>query len=157
MRAHRSSLVAAALVAAGLVVTAPASYAVEDAECDQATLDETFSTVRDHEASGEMDLDQAHDWLAQRGEGLGAGVVVAVDTAKGCGTRVLVRHADSLSIYCNLADVTVAVGDRVPMGGRLARIAAPVPGGRAHLHFEVQAAGVHVDPLTRLTRSSSGS
>jgi membrane-anchored mycosin MYCP len=78
MRAHRSSLVAAALVAGGLAVATPPAYAVEDAECDQASLDETFSTVRDSEAFGEMDVDQAHDWLARRGEGLGAGVVVAV-------------------------------------------------------------------------------
>ncbi|MBJ7359588.1 S8 family serine peptidase [Nocardioides sp.] len=71
-------LVAVALVAGGLVATAPAAHAVDDAECDQTTLDETFATTRDSGPLAEMDVDRAHDWLARRGQGLGAGVVVAV-------------------------------------------------------------------------------
>jgi membrane-anchored mycosin MYCP len=74
----RRSVLAAALMAGGLVATAPAAHAVEDAECDQATLDDTFATSRDSGALAEMDIDRAHDWLARRGEGPGAGVVVAV-------------------------------------------------------------------------------
>jgi membrane-anchored mycosin MYCP len=72
------SVLAAAFAAAGLVATAPAAGAVDDAECGQATVDDTFATSRDSGTLVEMDLDRAHDWLARRGEGLGAGVVVAV-------------------------------------------------------------------------------
>jgi membrane-anchored mycosin MYCP len=74
----RCSLLATALVAAALVAAPPAAQGVEDAECEQATLDGTFSTSRDSDALVEMDVGRAHDWLARRGEGLGAGVVVAV-------------------------------------------------------------------------------
>jgi murein DD-endopeptidase MepM/ murein hydrolase activator NlpD len=79
-----------------------------------------------------------------------AGVVVTVDTVKGCGPRLRLRHGDVTSIYCNLADVRVTVGQQVSAGAELAKIAAPAPGGRAHLHFELQRAGEHVDPLTLL-------
>ena len=72
------ALLASALVAGAVVATGPAAYAVEDAECDQGSLDETFSTSRDSGPVPEMDLDRAHDWLARRGETPGAGVVVAV-------------------------------------------------------------------------------
>lgn len=78
-------LLAAALVGGGLVSLGPpgpaaagAVAAVEDAECDQSTLDETFSTERDSTALAEMDLDRAHAWLARHGEKPGKGVVVAV-------------------------------------------------------------------------------
>src|SRR5688500_11498130 len=86
-----------------------------------------------------------------------AGLVVTVDTAKGCGRRVLVQHANILSIYCNLADVAVAEGEKVAAGAPLARIAAAAPGTRTHLHFELQSAGRHIDPLTQLPRKASGS
>jgi murein DD-endopeptidase MepM/ murein hydrolase activator NlpD len=85
-----------------------------------------------------------------------AGVVLTVDTTKGCGRRVLVRHADMLSIYCNLTDVSVAEGDNVAAGAPLARIAAPAPKTRAHLHFELQSEGANIDPLSRLPRKSAG-
>jgi len=74
----RRSVLAAAFAAGSLVATAPAAQAVEDAECEQATPDDAFATSRDSGALAEMDLDRAHDWLGHRGEGLGAGVVVAV-------------------------------------------------------------------------------
>ena len=69
----------AALVLVGLLGTAgPAAGAVEDAQCQDATVSDTFSTARDNRALAEMDLADAHDWLARHGEGLGTDVVVAV-------------------------------------------------------------------------------
>lgn len=79
-----------------------------------------------------------------------AGVVVTVDTTKGCGQRLRLQHGDVMSIYCNLAGVQVKQGQQVAAGAELAKIAEPAPGGRAHLHFELQQAGEHVDPLTLL-------
>ncbi|GAB3245694.1 S8 family peptidase [Nocardioides dilutus] len=72
------AFLAAALVAGGLVVTTSAAHAVEDAECEQGTLEDTFSTGRESAALAELDVDRAHEWLSRRGEGLGEGVVVAV-------------------------------------------------------------------------------
>lgn len=74
----RSSVVAAALAAGGLAATTQAAHAVDDAECQVATIEDTFATTLDNGALVEMDLDRAHDWLARQGEGLGEGVVVAV-------------------------------------------------------------------------------
>lgn len=76
MRAR--ALLAAAVLAGGLATTPSAAHAVEDAECEQGTLEDAFSTPRDSAPLAEMDVDRAHDWLNRRGEGLGEGVVVAV-------------------------------------------------------------------------------
>ena len=84
-----------------------------------------------------------------------AGVVVGVGVVKGCGTRVQVRHGSVLSTYCNVADVSVAAGQKVAAGATLAKIAAAAPGGRAHLHFEVQVDGKHLDPLALLPKAAS--
>ena len=73
-----------------------------------------------------------------------------MDTTKGCGQRLRLQHGDVTSIYCNLAGVQVKQGQQVAAGAELAKIAEPAPGGRAHLHFELQQAGEHVDPLTLL-------
>ena len=79
-----------------------------------------------------------------------AGTVITADTMKGCGQRLRLQHDGVTSIYCNLADVQVKRGQQVSAGAALAKIAEPAPGGRAHLHFELQQAGEHVDPLTLL-------
>jgi murein DD-endopeptidase MepM/ murein hydrolase activator NlpD len=84
-----------------------------------------------------------------------AGVVVSVGTVKGCGVRVQVRHGDLLATYCNLDRIAVTEGQQIAAGAELARIATAAPGGKPHLHFEVQADGKHVDPMTLLPKAAS--
>ena len=83
------------------------------------------------------------------------GVVVSVGTVKGCGSRVQVRHGDLLATYCNLDRIAVTEGQKVAAGAELARVAAAAPGGKAHLHFEVQSDGKHIDPMTLLPKAAS--
>ena len=68
----------AGLVTAGVLVTSGPAAAVDDAECTASTVEDAYTTTQESRALSEMDLDRAHDWLTRRGEGPGAGVVVAV-------------------------------------------------------------------------------
>jgi murein DD-endopeptidase MepM/ murein hydrolase activator NlpD len=86
-----------------------------------------------------------------------AGVIEAQATDKTGNRYLRVRHAgaDSTSLYFNLADVRVSVGDIVNAGTPLAVVAIAPAGRKAHLHFEVVLGGAKVDPLAHLPRTSS--
>jgi murein DD-endopeptidase MepM/ murein hydrolase activator NlpD len=83
------------------------------------------------------------------------GVVAARDTSRHCGEHLSIRHADgSSTLYCNLADITVALGDAVKTGSSLGRIAAAPEGRKSHLHFELKLGDEKVDPLEHLPRTT---
>lgn len=68
-----------------------------------------------------------------------AGKVSAIFKQPGFNTIVMVRHGSYLSIYANLAGLSVKVGDAVKAGQRIGSIYAdPDDGNRAILHFELR-------------------
>jgi septal ring factor EnvC (AmiA/AmiB activator) len=55
----------------------------------------------------------------------------------GCGAEVLLS---------GVAALTIAAGDHVDRGGPIGKVAAPMPGGRPTVYFEVRRNGAPVDP-----------
>ena len=82
-----------------------------------------------------------------------AGTVLARETTKHCGQQLRIRHANgAISLYCNLVEIRVAVGDSVARGLVMAAVAPAAKGGKPHLHFELKIGGEKVDPLMHLPR-----
>lgn len=73
-----ASMSAALAVTGGLVAVSPAAQAIEDAECPSTSLDDPYDSAQESRPLAEMDVEKAHNYLTRRGEGLGAGVVIAV-------------------------------------------------------------------------------
>jgi murein DD-endopeptidase MepM/ murein hydrolase activator NlpD len=75
------------------------------------------------------------------------GAVTFAGPMHGYGLTVVVDHGDGLATrYAHLSEITVAVGDVVREGQRLARSGATGRVTGAHLHFEVLSDGQPVDP-----------
>jgi murein DD-endopeptidase MepM/ murein hydrolase activator NlpD len=87
----------------------------------------------------------------------GAGEVVGVEAEGASGFRLRIAHGDSLvTVYANLKNCQVAVGDHVQAGQGIARVGSGFEGSEGHLHFEVYEGGKAVPPedfVRRLTRS----
>lgn len=84
------------------------------------------------------------------------GIVLEVRERKGCGLSVRVRHdANMQSLYCNLAELRVRVGDRVTHGQPLAELADLGPNMQSHLHLEIEIGGHKVDPAEWVSVSES--
>ena len=80
------------------------------------------------------------------------GTVAFADTFSGFGKLVIVDHGgQSFSVYGNLADISVAKGDRIEGGRPVGTVGASVLGA-AGLHFELRVDGRAVDPLQWLRR-----
>jgi len=61
---------------------------------------------------------------------------------------LVVRHPDNvLTVYANIADITVKKGDRVKRGQKIATVRAGEP---AFLHFQIREGTTSVDPLPYL-------
>jgi murein DD-endopeptidase MepM/ murein hydrolase activator NlpD len=74
-----------------------------------------------------------------------AGSVLRVTRETNGITLVLLRHEGNIvTVYANIADVTVAQGDSVRRGQQIARIA---PGDRPFLRFDVRRGVDAVDPM----------
>ena len=75
------------------------------------------------------------------------GTLLEARERKGCGLSLRLEHADNMrSLYCNLADLRVRVGDKVTEGQPLAELADLGPDLRSHLHLEIEIDGRKVDP-----------
>jgi murein DD-endopeptidase MepM/ murein hydrolase activator NlpD len=79
----------------------------------------------------------------------GAGRVVFSGDERGYGTTVIVEHADGVRTrYAHLSAALVQKGDAVAAGAVLGRAGQSGRATGPHLHFEVIANGVRVDPAT---------
>jgi murein DD-endopeptidase MepM/ murein hydrolase activator NlpD len=79
----------------------------------------------------------------------GAGRVVSSGDERGYGTTVVVEHADGVRTrYAHLSAALVEKGDAVAAGQVLGRAGQSGRATGPHLHFEVIANGVRVDPAT---------
>ncbi len=84
-----------------------------------------------------------------------AGVVESVAEAGSYGLRVTIRHSAALvTWYCHLSDASVARGDQVAPGQRIATMGDSGNVTATHLHFEVRVNGVAVDPLPYFTTTA---
>lgn len=80
-----------------------------------------------------------------------AGEVIESGKRKGCNTFVRLQHANQMrTLYCNLANVRVELGESVAHDHTLGAVAVPSTGSQAHLHFELEIAGKKVDPTQYL-------
>lgn len=65
------------------------------------------------------------------------GTVVRIFFYQGLNNNVMVRHGNYLTVYSNLADVSVKKGDKVKLGQRLGALPAGNDDSEHVLHFEV--------------------
>lgn len=77
-----------------------------------------------------------------------AGVVAAITEDTKGNPIIVVKHADNLlTVYSNVAEVTVSTGDTVRRGQKIAKIGST---GVAAMHFEVRDGFDSVDPMKYL-------
>ncbi len=77
-----------------------------------------------------------------------SGSVISVSKKTDGASFVIVRHADNVNtVYLNVADIGVAVGDPVSRGQQIGRVA---PGDVGFLHFEVRKGLDSTDPMDYL-------
>ena len=82
------------------------------------------------------------------------GEVKAVVNMPGTGQFVLIRHGEFLTIYSNLKDVYVKVGDRVKTKQNIGAILSDDEDSKTVLHFELWKGQVKLDPESWLARSN---
>jgi murein DD-endopeptidase MepM/ murein hydrolase activator NlpD len=77
-----------------------------------------------------------------------SGSVISVSKKTDGASFVIVRHPDNLNtVYLNVADIGVAVGDSIGQGQQIGRVA---PGDVGFLHFEVRKGLDSADPMLYL-------
>ena len=82
----------------------------------------------------------------------GAGTVVMARFRIITGLTVVIEHLPAVySLYYHLSRLNVAVGERVEPGTALGTVGSTGLATGPHLHWEVRAAGVAVDPDVLVT------
>lgn len=82
-----------------------------------------------------------------------SGVVSRVFVVPGYGTALILRHGNYLTVYANLASLSVGQGARVKTGQTLGAIAtAPDGSGSRLLHFQLWHERTKLDPLSWVRR-----
>ena len=82
-----------------------------------------------------------------------SGVVSRVFVVPGYGTALILRHGNYLTVYANLASLSVGQGARVKTGQALGSIAtAPDGSGSRLLHFQLWHERTKLDPLSWVRR-----
>lgn len=74
------------------------------------------------------------------------GTVSRVITIPGANFAVIVRHGEYLSVYSNLAQVSVKNGDRVSVRQEIGSVATDNRDGKTHLHFEIWKGNEKLNP-----------
>ncbi|MFH1563059.1 MAG: peptidoglycan DD-metalloendopeptidase family protein [Nitrospirota bacterium] len=91
------------------------------------------------------------DIIAPKGETVTSvkeGNVVFANWFKGYGMLVMVDHGNGLySLYANLSNILVSVGEKVSKGTSIGKAGNPVADEEYNLHFEIRVHGEPVDPL----------
>jgi murein DD-endopeptidase MepM/ murein hydrolase activator NlpD len=106
---------------------------------------------RVHPIYGDVRVHTGIDFRAATGtpvRAAGAGTIVFAGWRGGYGNCVIIDHGHSLAtLYGHLSSIGVNVGQRVARGQVIARAGSTGLSTGPHLHFEVRANGVPVDPL----------
>ncbi len=91
------------------------------------------------------------DIIAPKGETVTSvkeGNVVFASWFKGYGMLVIIDHGNGLySLYANLSNILVSVGEKVSKGTPIGKAGNPVEGEEYNLHFEIRVHGESVNPL----------
>jgi septal ring factor EnvC (AmiA/AmiB activator) len=82
------------------------------------------------------------------------GEVKAVVNMPGSGQFILIRHGEFLTIYSNLKDVYVKVGDKVKTKDNIGSIVLDDEDSKTVLHFEIWKGQLKLDPETGLCRNN---
>jgi len=82
------------------------------------------------------------------------GEVKAVVNMPGSGQFILIRHGEFLTIYSNLKDVYVKVGDKVKTKDNIGSIIFDDEDSKTVLHFELWKGQIKLDPETWLFRNN---
>lgn len=84
------------------------------------------------------------------------GTVFLVESMRGYGLVTVLDHGDGLAtVYAHQQEVAVEVGRSVAVGDVIGGAGSTGVSTGPHLHFEVRAAGVAVDPWPLLARSGA--
>ena len=75
------------------------------------------------------------------------GRVASVMQYPGCGNIVIVRHGDFYSVYSNMGQLAVKVGDDLAAGQRIGTIFTDPETGSATLHFELRRGSQKLNPM----------
>ncbi len=74
------------------------------------------------------------------------GIVSAVVSIPGAHKAVIMRHGEFLSVYSNLEDVTVKMGDKVTVKQELGVVVTSREDGKTVLHFEIWKGATKLNP-----------
>jgi murein DD-endopeptidase MepM/ murein hydrolase activator NlpD len=106
---------------------------------------------RVHPVYGDMRMHTGIDFQASMGtpvRAAGAGTIVSAGWRGGYGNCIIIDHGNSLAtLYGHLSAINVNVGDRVSKGQFIGRAGSTGMSTGPHLHFEVRANGVPVNPM----------
>jgi murein DD-endopeptidase MepM/ murein hydrolase activator NlpD len=109
---------------------------------------------RVHPVYGDVRMHTGIDFRASTGtpvRAAGAGKVVYAGWRGGYGNTVIIDHGNSLAtLYGHLSSISVGVGQTVSRGQVIARAGSTGLSTGPHLHFEVRANGVPVNPMAYL-------
>ncbi len=75
------------------------------------------------------------------------GKVTGVVNIPGANKAVIIRHGEYLTVYSNLADVSVKTGDKVKVKQEIGTIATDTEESKTELHFEVWYGKTLTDPI----------
>ena len=109
---------------------------------------------RVHPVYGDVRTHTGIDFRAATGTAVraaGAGKVVFAGAKGGYGNTVIIDHGNSLAtLYAHNSTLTVGVGQSVAKGQTVSRAGSTGLSTGPHLHFEVRANGVPVNPMAYL-------
>ncbi|MDB4655377.1 M23 family metallopeptidase, partial [Flavobacteriales bacterium] len=74
------------------------------------------------------------------------GTVSAVVSIPGAHKAIIVRHGEFLSVYANLEDVLVKMGDKLTVKQELGTVVTSRDDGKTVLHFEIWKGATKLNP-----------
>lgn len=94
-----------------------------------------------------IDIASPYGWVEQPVTPFLRGTVTGVNNGGSCGIHVRIRHEHNIqSLYCHLSGADVIEGKEVIPGDRIGWMGNTGASTGPHLHFQIEAYGIPVDP-----------